>query len=50
MVHNIVQQEWAKGIACEMLECSVWNNGGNIAVLQEVCQEPNETRFQAQPV
>ncbi len=47
---QIVQQEWAKVIAGAMLECSVWSNVGSIAILQEVCQEPSRTMFQAQPV
>jgi hypothetical protein len=47
MVHTY---RWAKDIAGAMLECSVWNNGSSITVLQEVFQELNKTRLQAQPV
>jgi hypothetical protein len=40
----------AKGVAVAMLECSIWNDGSSIAVLQEGFQELNKTMFQAQPI
>ena len=38
----------SEGVACAMPECCLWNHGGSITVLQEICEESHKARVQDQ--